>query len=115
MECVCACLCVTKWCVRVSCVCVCASALADVCVSTCLPVSARQVGSNLSVFPVYVCVFLWEEGDRNISGDDSPVFCDSGAERVLFTHFSPLRLACKTRNGERIKKKRRGRVSVREH
>lgn len=58
---------------------------------------------------------MWEEGDRNISGDDSPVFCDSGAERVLFTHFSPLGLAYKTRNGERVKKKRRGRLGVREH
>lgn len=48
--------------------------------------------------------FLWEEGDGNINGDDSPGFCDSGAERVLFTHFPPLGLAYKTRNGERMKK-----------
>lgn len=48
------------------------------------------------MFFLYVCVFLWEEGDRNISGDDSLVFCDSGAERVLFTHFSSLGLAYKT-------------------
>ena len=27
-----------------------------------------------------------------ISGDDSPVFCDSGAERVPFTQSSPLGL-----------------------
>lgn len=54
-------------------------------------------------------------GDRNISGDESPFFCDSGAERVLFTHFPPLGLAYKTRNGERIKKKRGGRLCVREH
>ena len=103
-------------CVHACMVCVCCvPAHALTCVLwMCLPVSARQVGSNLSVFPVYVC-FLWEEGDRNISGDDSPVFCDSGAERVLFTHFSPLGLAYKTRNGERIKKKRRGRLCVGEH
>lgn len=67
------------------------------------------------MFFLYMCVFLWEDGDRNISGDDSPVFCDSGAERVLFTHSSPLGLAYKTRNRERIKKKRRGRLGVREH
>lgn len=73
-----------------------------------LPVSALQVRGNLSVFPVHVYFFffLWEEGDGNINGDDSPVFCDSGAERVLFTHFTPLGLAYKTRNGERIRKKK---------
>lgn len=68
-------------------------------------VNAQQVRGNLSGFfsHVYVC-FLWEEGDGNINGDDSPVFCDSGAERVLFTHFPPLGLAYKTRNGERMKR-----------
>lgn len=31
-----------------------------------------------------MCIFfLWEEGDGNINGDDSPVFCDSGAECFL--------------------------------
>lgn len=35
-------------------VCVCVSALTDMSVCTRLPVSARQVRSNLSVFPVYV-------------------------------------------------------------
>lgn len=58
---------------------------------------------------------MWEEGDRNINGDDSPAFRDSGAERVLFTHFSPLGIAYKTRNGEKIKTKRRRRLGVREH
>lgn len=82
--------------------------------SVCLPVSARQVRGNLSVFPAFVC-FLWEEGDGNINGDDSPAFCDSGAERVLFAHFSPLGIACKTRNGEKIKTKRRRRLGVREY
>lgn len=50
--------------------------------------------------------FLWEEGDENISGDDSPLFCDSGAERVFFTLSSPLELAYKTRNAEMMEKKR---------
>lgn len=68
------------------------------------------------MFFSFICVFfLWVEGDGNTNGDDSPVLCDSVAERVLFTHFSPLRLAYKTRNGERMKKKRRGRLGVREH
>lgn len=70
-------------------------------------VNVQQVRGNLSAFfHVYVCFFffLWEEGDGNINGDDSPVFCDSGAERVLFTHFPPLGLAYKTRNGERMKR-----------
>lgn len=61
-------------------------------VSVHLPVRARQVASNLSFS--HMCVYLWEEGrGGGISGDDSPVFCDSGAERVLFTHFSSLGLA----------------------
>lgn len=68
-------------------------------------VKAQQVRGNLSAF--FSCIrvfFLWEEGDGNINGDDSPVFCDSGAGRVLFTHFPPLGLAYKTRNGERMKR-----------
>lgn len=79
------------------------------CVCACPPVTAWQVRSNLSVFPIYVR-FLWEEGDGNISGDDSPVFCDSGAERVLFTHFAPLGLAYKTRNEEREKRKKERKI-----
>lgn len=52
----------------------------------------QQVSGNLSVFfHVYVC-FLWEEGDGNINGDDSPVFCDCGAERAF--HPFPSLGAC---------------------
>ena len=60
--CVCACVCV---CVRVSHV---PAAHSPMRACACLPVSARQVRSNLSVFILYMCVFLWEEGGRNISG-----------------------------------------------
>lgn len=78
--------------------CVCA------CVSEYVLLSAKQVGSN---FPACFFFFFFQEevGDWNISGDESPVFCDSGAERALFTHFPPLGLAYKTRNVEKIKKK----------
>lgn len=84
--------------------------------SPCKCTAGKESFECFSCMCVCACVcFLWEEGDGNISGDDSPVFCDSGAERVLFTHLSPLGLAYKTRNGGRIQKKRRGRLGFREH
>lgn len=63
-----------------------------------------RIVSFFLFFPFFF--FLWEEGDGNISGDDSPLFCDSGAERVFFTLSSPLELAYKTRNAEMMEKKR---------
>ena len=79
--CVCVCVCVCD-CVNLHGVCACLHVFVCVCACVshvpaahspmracaCLPVSARQVRSNLSVFILYMCVFLWEEGGRNISG-----------------------------------------------
>lgn len=60
--------------------------LTNVYLHTCLPVSARQV--ILFFFLLCDFFFLWEEGDRHISGDDSPVFCESAAESVFHPFLS---------------------------
>lgn len=66
------------------------------------------------MFLLYACsfflFFLWEEGDRNISGDDSPLFCDSGAERVFFHPFLFLGACIQNKKWRKDGEEKEGRI-----